>query len=155
QYNGILQHPECWGSYVWNMFDFTSAGRTEGAHNGMNDKGLMTHDHKTRKDAFFFYKANWSDAPVLHLTSKRHLVRHEPQTPVKVYSNCDEVELIVNGQSIGTVEPDDLNIALWESVPLTEGANEIAVKAAADGKVLGDGIVWTYDPSVLSPEKLF
>jgi beta-galactosidase len=146
QYSGILQHPECWGSYVWIMFDFTSAGRTEGAHDGLNDKGLMTHDHKTRKDAFFFYKANWADEPVLHLTSKRHLVRRESTTPVKVYSNCDEVDLIVNGRPIGTVETDHLNIALWKSVTLAEGPNEIMVKALADGRELTDRITWTFHP---------
>lgn len=145
-YNGILQHPECWGSYVWILFDFTSAGRTEGAHDGMNDKGLMTHDHQTRKDAFFFYKANWADEPVLHLTSKRHLVRHESTTPVKVYSNCDQVELIVNGKPIGTVKTDHLNIALWESVTLADGANEITVKALTDGIELTDRITWTFRP---------
>jgi beta-galactosidase len=153
QYNGILQHPECWGSYVWNMFDFTSAGRTEGAHNGMNDKGLVTHDHITRKDAFYFYKANWSDSPVLHLTSKRHLVRHAMETPVKVYSNCDEIELSINDKTIGTLKPNDLNIALWESIQLVKGENKIVVKASADGAELIDQVIWTADPSALPPEE--
>lgn len=66
---------------------------------------------------------------MFHLTSKRHLVRHEPTTPVKVYSTCDAVELIVNGKTIGTVALDELNIALWESVVLNEGANVILVRA--------------------------
>jgi hypothetical protein len=73
-------------------------------------------------------------------------VRHESTTPVKVYSNCDEVELIVNGKAIGTVKTDHLNIALWESVTLAEGANEITVKALTDGIELTDRITWTFRP---------
>jgi len=52
-----------WGKFVWNMFDFASDGRNEGDTPGRNDKGLVTYDRATRKDAFYWYKANWSSQP--------------------------------------------------------------------------------------------
>ena len=85
--------------YVWNMFDFGSHFRKEGDHFGINDKGLVTYDRKTKKDAFFFYKANWSDEPVLHITSSRYIFRDEAETRVKVYTNLEKVSLKVNGNA--------------------------------------------------------
>jgi beta-galactosidase len=41
-----------WGKFVWNMFDFASDGRNEGDTPGRNDKGLVTYNRLTRKDAF-------------------------------------------------------------------------------------------------------
>ena len=52
----ISERPYVWGSFVWNMFDFGAAHRTEGDRPGINDKGLVTHDRKVKKDAFYFYK---------------------------------------------------------------------------------------------------
>ena len=58
------------------MFDFGAAHRTEGDRPGINDKGLVTFDRKVRKDAFYFYKANWNrEEPMLYLTGKRNTVR--------------------------------------------------------------------------------
>jgi beta-galactosidase len=59
------------GKFIWCLFDFASDGRNEGDHAGRNDKGLVTYDRKTKKDAFFFYKANWSREPVVHVTSSK------------------------------------------------------------------------------------
>ena len=81
------------------MFDFGSHFRKEGDHFGINDKGLVTYDRKTKKDAFFFYKANWSDEPVLHITSSRYIFRDEAETRVKVYTNLEKVSLKVNGNA--------------------------------------------------------
>jgi beta-galactosidase len=151
QYRDIVENASCWGSYVWPMFDFSSDHRDEGGQPGVNDKGLMTHDHKTRKDAFFFYQANWSELPVVHLTSKRHLVRNNPKTIVKVYSNTDAVELFVNGESFGFKTPNDFKIAQWDSILLSEGENHIVVKSFVNATELIDEITWTYNPNAQSP----
>ena len=67
----IKARPFVWGSFVWNMFDFTSYFRREGGVLGRNDKGLVTYDRQTKKDAFYFYKANWSDEPAFHRAHER------------------------------------------------------------------------------------
>lgn len=138
--------PYVWGTFVWNMFDFSACKRREGGKEGINDKGLVTFDRKVKKDAFFFYKANWSEEPVLHLTSKRDLVRHAAQTPIKVYSNRGKVTLTVNGEKMGTVEPNEYRIACWENITLMPGENQVVV--TAEGVL--DEVVWTFDPATKS-----
>ena len=73
----MKERPFVWGTFVWAMFDFAVSTRHEGGSEGLNDKGLVTRDRKTKKDAFYFYKANWSDEPVLYITSRRFSGAHE------------------------------------------------------------------------------
>ena len=93
-----------WATHVWNMFDFGADARNEGGENGQNHKGLMTMDRKYKKDSFYAYKA-WlrspEEAPFVHICSKRYIDRVEDVTKITVYSNLPEVELFVNGESIG------------------------------------------------------
>ncbi len=90
-----------WATHVWNMFDFGADARAEGGENGQNHKGLVTFDRKYKKDAFYAYKAWLSDEPFVHLCGKRYIDRVEDVTKVTVYSNQPEVELLVNGESLG------------------------------------------------------
>ena len=99
-----------WATHVWNMFDFGADARAEGGENGQNHKGLMTMDRKYKKDSFYAYKA-WlrspEEAPFVHLCGKRYIDRVEDVTKVTVYSNLPEVELFVNGVSIGKKTAED------------------------------------------------
>ena len=90
-----------WATHVWNMFDFGADARAEGGENGQNHKGLVTFDRKYKKDSFYAYKAWLSDEPFVHLCGKRYIDRVEDLTKVTVYSNQPEVELFVNGVSVG------------------------------------------------------
>ena len=96
-----------WATHVWNMFDFGADARAEGGENGQNHKGLVTMDRKYKKDAFYAYKAWLSDDPFVHLCGKRYIDRVEDVTKVTVYSNQPEVELFVNGESIGKKTAED------------------------------------------------
>ena len=96
-----------WATHVWNMFDFGADARQEGGENGQNHKGLVTFDRKYKKDSFYAYKAWLSKDPFVHICSKRYVDRVEDVTEVKVYSNLEEVELFVNGISIGKKKADD------------------------------------------------
>ena len=96
-----------WATHVWNMFDFGADARAEGGENGQNHKGLMTMDRKYKKDAFYAYKAWLSDEPFVHLCGKRYIDRVEDVTKVTVYSNLPEVELFVNGESMGKKTAED------------------------------------------------
>ena len=93
-----------WATHVWNMFDFGADARSEGGENGQNHKGLITMDRSYKKDAFYAYKA-WLVSPevdpFVHLCGKRYVDRVEDVTKVTVYSNLPEVELFVNGKSLG------------------------------------------------------
>jgi beta-galactosidase len=136
--------PFVWGTFVWNMFDFGSHFRREGDHFGINDKGLVTYDRKTKKDAFFFYKANWSEVPVLHITSKRFLFRDGNHINVKVYTNLENISLSVNGKELETKSPED-GIVEWRDIVLNPGNNGVIVRAVKDGVEYTDDCVWVYE----------
>lgn len=103
----LFKRPYLWATHVWNMFDFGADARNEGGENGQNHKGLVTFDRKYKKDAFYAYKAWLSDEPFVHLCGKRYVKRMENPTRVTIYSNCPEVELVVNGVSIGKQKSED------------------------------------------------
>lgn len=119
-----------WGSYVWNFFDFGSAIRDEGGIKGRNNKGLITFDRKLKKDAFYAYKAVWSNEPFVHITSKRFLDRASETIDVKVYSNCDKVTLFVNGEELSTLSGK--HTFIFENVKLAEAQTDIKVVATKD-----------------------
>ncbi|MGN1399546.1 MAG: glycoside hydrolase family 2 TIM barrel-domain containing protein [Erysipelotrichaceae bacterium] len=96
-----------WATHVWNMFDFGADSRNEGGEDGQNHKGLVSFDRKYKKDAFYAYKAWLSDEPFVHICGKRYVDRLEDVTKVTVYSNQPEVELLVNGKSIGKKRAED------------------------------------------------
>lgn len=124
----ISSRPYVWGSFVWNMFDFGAAHRTEGDRPGINDKGLVTFDRKVRKDAFYFYKANWNrEEPMLYLTGKRNTVRTQHLQTITAFTNLSGAELFVNGKSYGKAIPDSYAILEWKNVELEPGENEIKV----------------------------
>ncbi|MEG2116360.1 MAG: glycoside hydrolase family 2 TIM barrel-domain containing protein, partial [Clostridia bacterium] len=87
-----------WSTHVWNMFDFGSDMRNEGGVKGMNNKGLVTFDRKTRKDSFFVYKAYWSTEKFVHLCGKRFVDRVDKEIIVKVYSSLNSIDLYRNGK---------------------------------------------------------
>ena len=92
--------PFLWATHVWNMFDFAADARDQGGEPGMNHKGLVTFDRKTKKDSFYLYKAWWSDEPFVHICGSRYVDRPEAVTKVKVYSNQSKVALYVNGKLV-------------------------------------------------------
>lgn len=96
-----------WATHVWNMFDFGADARAEGGENGQNHKGLVTMDRKYKKDSFYAYKAWLSDEPFVHICGKRYVDRVEDVTKITVYSNQPEVEMFVNGESIGVKSAPD------------------------------------------------
>ncbi len=108
--NMFSDRPYLWATHVWNMFDFAADGRDEGGENGINQKGLVTFDRKYKKDAFYLYKAHWSNEAFVHLCGRNYIERHEEETEVKVYSNFHTVELYNNGELIGRQSGDKVFI---------------------------------------------
>jgi beta-galactosidase len=140
----LKDRPYVWCKFIWCLFDFASDGRNEGDHAGRNDKGLVTYDRKTKKDAFFFYKANWSSDPVLHITSCRFTQRTEAATEVNVYSNAPSVTLEINGVALGgRDDPSGGRIFRWPGVTLNPGENRVRATAHFGASDLVDSCVWT------------
>ncbi|CAN7635226.1 glycoside hydrolase family 2 protein [Paenibacillus sp. LjRoot56] len=125
------QRPYLWATYVWNMFDFGANIRDEGGVQGRNNKGLVSYDRKIKKDAFYMYKAHWSEEKFVHITSKRHVDRAESNMTVKVYSNCNNVVLYVNGTEFQSKISED-KVFIFENVSLVKGLNDIRAVATED-----------------------
>lgn len=137
----LRARPWIWCKLVWVMFDFGSDSRNEGDHPGINDKGLITGDRKIRKDAFFYYRANWTSTPFVYIADRRFNPRPTGLFDLKVYSNCDTVELFLNGRSLGTRhEPE--HVFVWPNVDLSGGDCLVEAVGHSGGKSFRDSVAW-------------
>lgn len=142
----LSARPFVWGSFIWNLFDFGAAHRHEGDRVGINDKGLVTFDRRMRKDAFYFYKANWNkDEPLLYLAERRTTRRTRPMQTFMAFTNQAEAELFVNGVSCGRAQADSLATVRWTGVRLRPGKNEVRVVSGRGTHRLTDGYTCTLE----------
>ena len=100
------KRPFMWATHLWNMFDFAADARNQGGEPGMNHKGIVTFDRKTKKDAFYLYKAWWSAEAFVYIAGRRFVDRPEKQTTVTVYTNQPQVTLYINGKKYETKTAD-------------------------------------------------
>ncbi|MDQ1919203.1 glycoside hydrolase family 2 protein [Massilia pseudoviolaceinigra] len=141
----LAARPWLWSNFIWVGFDFPSAGRNEGERPGFNDKGLVSFDRGVKKDAYFWYQANWTSRPMVYLTSRRHTQRQAAEVQVKVYSNQPGASLRLNGVDLGA-RPVAGRIATWQ-VRLAQGANRLEVSAGS----ATDSVVWHYQAPPAAP----
>ncbi len=142
----IEARPWLYATWLWNAFDFATTIRNEGDAQDINTKGLVAYDHATRKDAWYFYKANWNPQPMVHITGKRYVDRAYPVTAVKVYSNTASTELLLNGRSLGVKADCPQKVCVWDSVVLDEGANALVARGADAGGQVEDTAAWNLSP---------
>ncbi|PWM58676.1 MAG: beta-galactosidase [Subdoligranulum variabile] len=117
-YAAMQADARLWGTFVWNLFDFSSAIRDEGGVKARNCKGLVTWDRAIKKDAYYYYKACWSKRPFVYLAGRRYAKRCGETTVVKIYSNQPSVALYVNGRLFA--EQSGRTVFTFAAVPLTE-----------------------------------
>ena len=138
----IEERPYLWATYVWNLFDFAADGRDEGGKHGQNQKGLVEFDHKTRKDAFYLYKALWSSEPFVHICGRRFVNRTGDKTLVRVYSNLPGVTLYDGDVVLARQNNTDCSqkgVYLFE-VPLT-GEMHLRAEAGEGAQAVSDEIL--------------
>ena len=134
----MKKRPFLWSSFVWVGIDYPSFKRNEGDRPAINDKGLVTEDRKTRKDAWYWYQANWSDTPMLHLASRRDVNKRTQRIVAQAFTNRPEVEMRLNGGAWTKVPVDD-HIAAW-TVDLAPGSNRVEARAGT----LIDTVTWNW-----------
>ncbi|MBN1417012.1 MAG: DUF4982 domain-containing protein [Bacteroidales bacterium] len=141
----IKDRRDIWCKFIWNMFDFSWTTVTRGDKPYMNYKGLITHDRQVKKDAFYFYKANWSEDPVLHIVGKRDSVKTNPEVQVLVYTNLPEAELTVNGNRVSKKPMEsDIHKITWENIVLKKGLNQITVVGISEDRIYTDHCEWEF-----------
>jgi beta-galactosidase len=143
QWGIIEKHPYLVSSYVWNMFDFGTPLWNRGGVPARNMKGLVTFDRKIKKDAFYWYKANWSKEPVLYIADRRFDKREKAITNITVYSNRGVPKLTINGTSAASPKRGTTKVHyIFENVLLQKGKNDIKVSVRKNGKVFNDEVEW-------------
>ena len=94
----VRNHDYVAGDFMWTGIDYLgeAGGTSRGATAGVIDTCGFP------KDGYHFYRSQWVDKPVLHLFPHWNWKGREGQfLPVIAYTNCDAVELFLNGKSVG------------------------------------------------------
>ena len=167
----FAKRPYLWATHQWNCFDFAADARNEGGVQGRNSKGLITYDRKTKKDAFYLYKAWWNPEPMIWVSGCRFVNRGPGERNVIVYTNCDEVTLVVNGKDVAAKKAED-HMIVFENV-IADGenvvtayagdvkANTVTFQGVADHDYSYDlpdgnqGANWFDDPKLVEMKKAF
>lgn len=139
----IQQRPYLWSTSVWAAYDFACDSRDEGNQPGINDKGLVTHDRQIKKDAYYFYKVNWNPAPMVYICKRRFTNRTQPETILKLYSNCEKVTVKLNEEEI-PLEKGENHIYLSGKVGLKSGVNQVEAVGEQGNDRVVDKVVWYY-----------
>ncbi len=126
----IERTPYVMGGSYWNMIDFSSALREESMPR-INNKGLLYSD-RTPKDVYYLFQAYWlADRPMVHIATRdwpqRTLMADVPVQQVRIYSNQPEVELLLDGISLGTRQTMG-HVAIFD-VPMHAGQNVLVAQA--------------------------
>lgn len=120
------------GGTIWNMFDFASFAKV-GSIPHINQKGMMTYDRKP-KSVYYYYQSEWTDEPMVYIYSHTWTHRSgEAGKKVEVFSNCDEVELFVNGRSQGKQRKSDG--FLW-TVNFSDGMHDLRAIGVKQGETV-------------------
>lgn len=143
QWGIIEKNPYLAASYVWNMFDFAVPLWNRGGVPARNMKGLVSFDRKTKKDAFYWYKANWSKDPVLYISDRRLNKRKQPVTNITVYSNTGVPELYINGKKTDAPQQGTTQVHyIFERIELKKGTNTIKVETTVKDEYFTDSVTW-------------
>ena len=127
------------------MFDFATPLADRGDLPARNMKGMITFDRKTKKDSYYWYKADWSEAPVLDLTQRRNVDREKRVTSVTVYSNIGTPTVYLNGKELTGIRKGYTDVHyIIDNVKLADGKNTVKAEVTKDGKTYEDTIEWMY-----------
>jgi len=138
------------GAAQWVFKDFTTPLRVENPVPRMNQKGVIARD-MTKKESYYVFQSYWAEEPMIHIYGHTWPVRwgdaDEPKM-VKVYSNCEEVELFHQGKSLGVKRRNSQDFpaaGLRWTLPFSAGKNSLRAVGKRGGKTLSDEITFVYE----------
>lgn len=153
------------GTAYWPFKDFSTPIRPENPVPYVNQKGVVERDF-TKKEAFYIFQSYWTNTPMVHIYGHTWPIRwgaEGEEKMVKVYSNCDEAELFVNGKSFGVKKRNSQDFpaaGLRWLVPMAKGKYTFKVVAKKGKATVSDEIVQEYQtdkwgkPAQLTLEKI-
>jgi len=134
------------GGFVWSGFDYKGEPRpfewpVINCHYGFMDICGFP------KDSYYYYKAWWTDEPVLHLFPHWNWPGKEGQEiSVWVHSNCQEVELFINGISQGRKTVRQYHHLEWK---VKYAPGRLVAKGVQKGRAIEAVVETTGDPATL------
>jgi beta-galactosidase len=137
------------GSAQWIFKDFSTATRPQNPIPFVNQKGLVERD-LTKKEGYYVVQSYWTQKPMAHIYGHSWPVRwgnSGEEKMVKVYSNCEQAELFVNGESYGVKKRNSQDFpaaGLRWNVVLQPGANNIKAIAKKGKETVTDEITFQY-----------
>ena len=138
----MMKRPFVAGSSLWNLNDFYSESRIDAVPH-VNNKGVVGLNRE-KKDTYLFYQAALCKRPVLAIGNREWKARggvvntseRACKQAVPVFSNAKEVELLINGRSLG-VKAVENGSAIFE-VPFVNGLNQLKATAVVGNSVVED-----------------
>jgi beta-galactosidase len=153
------------GTAEWIFKDFSTPIRPDNPIPYMNQKGVVERD-LTKKEAYYVFQSWWTTKPMVHVYGHSWPIRWGQageEKMIKVYSNCEEAELFLNGKSYGVKKRNGQDFpaaGLRWNVKFNEGGNNIYVIARKGAAFVKDAISFQYQttpwgkPTRLSLEKM-
>ncbi|MFD2966470.1 glycoside hydrolase family 2 protein [Sphingobacterium bambusae] len=143
QWAAIERNPIIVASYLWNMFEFAVPAWNRGGVNARNLKGLVTFDRLQKKDAFYWYKANWNPEPMLYLANRRDNERSKETTKIQLFSNLTDIRISVNGKAYEAQQGVNGKHWVVNNAELQPGKNTIVATGSRGNIQLRDEMQWT------------
>ena len=138
------------GTAYWIFKDYSSPLRPENPIPYVNQKGVVQRD-LTPKELYYVFQSYWSEKPMVHIYGHTWPVRwgkKGEEKLLKVYSNCEKVELILNNQNLGIKKRDSQDFPAaalrWETI-FNEGRNHVKVRAFQGNIIIEDSIDFIYE----------
>lgn len=153
--------PDLTGSAFWVFKDFSTSIRPDNPIPYVNQKGVVERDF-TKKESYFVFQSYWAEKPMVHIYGHSWPIRagYQKGMPeqVKVYSNCEQVELFMNGKSMGVKKRNSQDFpaaGLRWNVRFKSGKNTLKAVGLKNGVTVTDDIVQQYQTKVWkNPERL-
>lgn len=148
--------PNLTGSAYWPFKDFSTPVRPDNPVPYMNQKGVVERD-LTKKEAYYVFQSWWTQTPMAHIYGHSWPVRWGDigeEKMVKVYSNCDEAELFLNGKSCGLRKRNSQDFpasGLRWNVAYNMGVNHLKVVAKKGKVIVSDEIAQFYQTEKWGP----
>jgi beta-galactosidase len=137
------------GAAAWIFKDFSTPVRPDNPVPYMNQKGVVERD-LTKKEAFYVFQSYWTTKPMVHIFGHNWPIRWgniNEEKMIKVYSNCDEAELFLNGKSCGIKKRNSQDFPAaglrWNLI-FNNGTNNVKVIAKKGKEKVEDEITFQY-----------
>lgn len=149
----VINRPFMCGSFTWTGYDYRGEPNPYGWPDVSNNTGLMDLAGFP-KDRYYYFESCWSAKPMVHLIPDGWNPGSREGKTIRVvaFSNARQVELLLNGKSLGTKDMPHDSIAEWQ-VPYQPG--RLVAKAYTKGKTVATEVQETTDAPariVLSPD---